>query len=147
MQISEILSVRRVYIDLKAEDKRSLLAEMAKRAARYFGIDERMVFDSLLERESLGATGFGKGFALPHARLPNIKRVKIFFARLDKPIDFEAKDGQPVDLVCLLLSPEDSGADHLSALAAISGIIKQDDKLKKIRKSKSKDDIYAILSK
>ena len=147
MRISDILTAKRVFVDINADSKRALLQEMAVKAAKSLDVDERVVFDALLERESLGSTGLGRGIAFPHARIPNVKKVKSFFARLNSPIDFESVDEEPVDLVFLLISPEDSGADHLMALAAISAVMKQEDKCKKIRKAKNKDDIYAVLSK
>ena len=147
MRISDILTAKRVYTESKADSKRAVLQFLASKAARSFSIDERVIFDALLERESLGTTGFGHGVAFPHARIANIKKIKAFVARLDKPIDFEAVDGEPVDLLCLLISPEDSGADHLTALAAISRLLKDEDICKKIRKAKNNDVIYSILSK
>ncbi len=147
MQISDILSVRRVFVDIKADTKRELLQGLSVKAGKYFGVEDRMIFDALLERESLCSTGLGNGTAIPHARLSDLNHVKIFFVRLDTPIDFDAVDGQPVDLVCLLISPEDCGADHLSALSLISTVFKDSDKCKKIRKAKNKDDIYSILVK
>ena len=115
-----------------------------------FSIKEEFIekrINALLERESLGSTGFGRGIAFPHARIPNVKKVKSFFVRLNTPIDFESIDNKPVDLIFMLISPEDSGADHLTALGAISTVMKQEDKCKKIRKAKTREDIYAILSK
>ena len=147
MRISDILTAKRVFVEFKSDNKRAFLEELSKKASKSLDIDERIVFDALLERESLGSTGFGKGIAFPHARIPGVKKVKAFFARLETPIDFESIDDQPVDLVFLLISPEDSGADHLSALATISATMKQEDRCKKIRKTKNKDDIYAILTK
>ena len=147
MRISDILTAKRVYTDSKADDKRELLQFLASKAARSLDVDERTIFDALLERESLGSTAFGHGTAFPHARLANIKKVKAFFARLDNAIDFEAVDGQPVDLVFVLISPEDSGADHLTALASISRLLKDEEICKKVRKAKNNDAIYSILSK
>ena len=147
MEISDILTAKRILVDVKVSTKRELLQALASRAARSFCIDERIIFDALLERESLGSTGFGKGVAFPHARLAGVKKVKTFFARLDKPVDYESIDGKPVDLACLLISPEDSGADHLSALAIISRVLKNEDVCKKIKKAKTREDIYALLSK
>lgn len=147
MQISDILTAKRVFVDINANSKRELLQELAAKAYRSYGIDERIFFDALLERESLGSTGFGRGIAFPHARIPNVKKVKSFFVRLNKPIDFEAIDNQPVDLIFMLISPEDSGADHLTALATVSAAMKPIDRCKKIRKAKTREDIYEILTK
>ena len=147
MRISDILTAKRVYTDFKADSKRELLQLLAAKAAKSLDVDERIIFDALLERESLGSTGFGHGTAFPHARLANIKKVKAFFAKLEEPVDFESLDGEPVDLVFLLISPEDSGADHLTALAEISRLLKNEDICKKIRKTKKADAIYSVLSK
>jgi PTS system nitrogen regulatory IIA component len=93
---------------------------LAKRAAELTGLHERAIFDVLLERERLGTTGVGNGIAIPHGKLPEIKELFGLFARLDEPVDFDAIDEQPVDLVFLLLAPEAAGADHLKALARVA---------------------------
>ena len=147
MQISDILAEKRVYADIKADTKRQLLQVLANKAAKSVDIDERTIFDALLERENLGSTGFGNGTAFPHARIANAKKVKAFFARLSEPVDFEAVDNQPVDLVFMLISPEDSGADHLTALASISRILKSPEACKKIRAAKKTEKIYELLIK
>ena len=99
-----------------------------------------------MERENLGSTGYGRGTAFPHARVEGAKTVKAVFARLSSPIDFDAIDTKPVDLVFMLISPETDGADHLTALATLSRILKNDDTCDKLRKAKSKEEIYAILN-
>ena len=117
MNISDIMTEKNVLIGIKANSKRELLQEIAAQAAKLTGLDERTVFDTLLERENLGSTGFGGGTALPHGRFANLDKVQAVFAQLASPLDFDAVDGKPVDLVFALLSPEGSGADHLTALA------------------------------
>ena len=146
MKISEIMAGDSVVVGLKANNKRQLLQDLSVKAAEITGINERTVFDTLLERENLGSTGFGSGTALPHARLPELKKVYGIFAKLNTPIDFESIDGKPVDLVFVLLSPEGSGADHLTALAQVSRILKDESTCKKLRQIDSAEDIYALLN-
>ena len=146
MKISEIMTVDSVIIGVKANNKRQLLQELSKKAAEVTGIFERTIFDSLLERENLGSTGFGNSTALPHARIPEAKQVSGFFARLNAPIDFEAIDGKPVDLIFMLISPEGSGADHLTALAQASRILKDETTCNKLRQAGSKEEICALLN-
>ena len=137
MKISEIMSVNSVMLSLKAGSKRQLLQELARKASELTGINERTVFDTILERENLGSTGFGGGTALPHGRLSELNKVCGIFARLSTAIDFDAVDNKPVDTVFLLLSPESSGADHLTALAQISRVLKDENTCTKLRAAKS----------
>ena len=127
MKISDILTANDVIVINNAASKRQLLKEMSIKIAEGTGIDDRSMFDIILERENLGSTAFGGGTAVPHGRIPELKQLKGLFAKLQKGIDFEADDNQPVDLVFMLVSPENSGADHLSALAQISKIIKDEE--------------------
>jgi PTS system nitrogen regulatory IIA component len=119
---------------------------LAERVAAVANIDERVVFDAVWERENLGSTGYGEGVAFPHARIEGLDRVCGLFARLDEPVDFDALDGKPVDLVFMLISPENSGADHLTALAALSRILKTEGSCEKLRKARSVEELYAILN-
>lgn len=146
MKISEIVSPESVFIDMKANNKRHLLQELAEKAAGYAGIDKRVAVDSVWERENLGSTGYGNGTAFPHARIDGLKKVVAVFGRLSQPIDFNAVDGKPVDLVFLLISPENSGADHLTALATVSRVLKNPDICEKLRQAGSCQEIMAILN-
>jgi len=146
MKISNMMNKDCVFVDLKADNKRQLLQEIAAKATKTAKIDERIIFETLLERENLGSTGFGNGTALPHARLADIKQVLAFFVKLKSKIDFESVDSQPVDLLFMLLSPEDSGADHLTALALTSRLLKDEDTCKKLRAAKTPDEIYTLLN-
>lgn len=146
MKISDIMTKNSVFVGIKAATKRELLQEIADLASKVADIDNRTIFDSLLERENLGSTGFGGGTALPHGRFADISQVYGFFIQLNSPLDFEAIDGKPVDLVFVLLSPEGSGADHLTALARISRILKDESLCSKLRKMSSAEDIYALLN-
>ena len=141
MKISEIMSVNSIVLSLKANNKRQLLQALAEKAAEITGISERTIFDTILEREN-----FGGGTALPHGRLAELNKVYGFFARLHAPLDFDAIDDKPVDLVFLLLSPESNGADHLTALAQISRILKDEATCTKLRAAASDEEIYALLN-
>lgn len=146
MKISEILSLDNIYAEVKANNKRQLLQELSEKAAQKVGMDERLVIESVWERENLGSTGYGNGTAFPHARIDGLKKIEVLFARLSNPVDFNAVDGKPVDLVFLLISPENSGADHLTALASLSRILKNPDACEKLRSARSKEEIYSILN-
>jgi PTS system nitrogen regulatory IIA component len=146
MDIVDLLTPDHVIPHLRATCKKQALQELAKKAAGMTGVEERTIFDTLLERERLGTTGVGEGIAIPHGRLPQIDRVHGVFARLDEPIDFDSIDDQPVDLVFLLLAPEDAGADHLKALARVSRLLRDPATCKKLRGTDSGDALYALLT-
>ena len=146
MKISDILTDNDVIVINNAASKRQLLKEMSIKIAEGTGIDDRSMFDIILERENLGSTAFGGGTAVPHGRIPELKHLKGLFAKLQKGIDFEADDNQPVDLVFMLVSPENSGADHLSALAQSSKIIKDEEVCDQLRNAESTKEIYRILT-
>ncbi|MCR9256517.1 MAG: PTS IIA-like nitrogen regulatory protein PtsN [Alphaproteobacteria bacterium] len=120
MPLREFLGPEQVVVDLKATTKKQVLIELATIAAEKTNIEKRVILDTLLQRERLGSTGVGKGIAIPHGRLEGLDTVYGVFARLTDPVDFDAVDDEPVDLVFLLLAPEDEGGDHLKALAKVS---------------------------
>lgn len=146
MKISEIMNKDCVFFNLKASNKRQLLQELAQKSSEITGINERVIFDALLERENLGTTGFGGGTALPHARLKDVDKIYGFFAKLNTPIAYEAIDNKAVDIVFMLLSPDSSGADHLTALAQISRLLKDESICEKIRNTSNNEEIYALLN-
>ncbi|MBR2274114.1 MAG: PTS sugar transporter subunit IIA [Alphaproteobacteria bacterium] len=146
MNIADIISKEAVLDNVQASSKRELIQLLAQRIASLSGLDERVVFDAVWERENLGSTGYGEGVAFPHARIEGLNTVCGMFARLDDAIDFDSLDGKPVDLVFMLVSPENSGADHLTALAALSRILKTEGSCDKLRKARSVDELYAILN-
>ena len=146
MDMDALLAPERVIPDLKATSKKQVLQEIARIAAPAVGLHERAVFEVLLERERLGSTGVGNGVAIPHGKLAGLKRLYGFFARLSAPVDFEAVDDQPVDLVFLLLAPETAGADHLKALARISRLLRDHETCEKLRGSDSAAALYALLT-
>src|SRR5690348_14567997 len=120
MKLADLIDPEHVVADLRVTDKSHLLRELSARAAATLSLDQHTILEALWGREELGSTGLGKGFALPHARLPGLLKFFAFFVRLVRPIDFDSVDGRPVDLVVLLLMPANAAEQHLAALAAIS---------------------------
>jgi PTS system nitrogen regulatory IIA component len=146
MDIVDILDPRGVVPSLRAANKKQALQEIARRAAEISGQSERAIFDVLIERERLGTTGVGAGIAIPHGKLPGLPRLYGLFARLETPIDFESIDGQPVDLIFLLLAPGGAGADHLKALARVSRLLRDRSVCEKLRGSDNPEALYALLT-
>ena len=146
MNIADLLASDCVVSNLHASSKKQTLQELAKRAAQVTGLHERAIFEVLLERERLGTTGVGSGIAIPHGKLPELQRLYGVFARLDKPVDFDAIDDAPVDLIFLLLAPENAGADHLKALARVSRLLRDKVTCEKLRGADSADALFAILT-
>jgi nitrogen PTS system EIIA component len=146
MDITELIGVDTVVPSLRVTSKKQALQELAKRSAELTGMSERTIFDVLLERERLGTTGVGNGIAIPHGKLPGLNKLYGLFARLEQPVDFEAIDDQPVDLIFLLLAPEGAGADHLKALARVSRLLRDPQICQKVRGSDSAEAIYALLA-
>lgn len=134
-----------VLAHAKATGKKALLAELAAKAAGLFKVDERKLFDRLLERERLGSTGIGGGIAIPHGRLTTVAKPVGLFARLAHPVDFDAIDERPVDVVFLLVTPEGAGADHLKALARVSRLLRDRSLVEKLRATEKADALYALL--
>ena len=146
MNLSDIISANSVLPNVKAQNKKQLLQELSQTVASALAIDHRVIFETLLTREKLGSTGLGQGIAIPHGRLPSITKVHGLFAKLATPIDFESVDGEPVDLVFVLLSPDHAGADHLTALARISRLLRAPATLAKLRGATTAEGLYAILT-
>ena len=146
MNIADLLAPDAVLPALKAQSKKQLLLELAARCHALTGISERRIFETLVERERLGTTGVGAGIAIPHGRMSEAKTIMGIFARVENPIDYEAVDSQPVDLVFMLLAPENAGADHLKALARVSRLLRDRGICEKLRAAPSAEAIYAILT-
>lgn len=146
MDIAELITPRSVVAQLRVGNKKAALQELARRAAAITGIQEREIYDVLLERERLGSTGIGTGIGIPHGKLPSLDRLCGVFARLERAIPFEAVDDQPVDLIFLLLAPEDAGADHLKALALVSRLLRDRAVCEKLRGTDNPDALYALLT-
>ncbi|HMN51801.1 MAG: PTS IIA-like nitrogen regulatory protein PtsN [Xanthobacteraceae bacterium] len=146
MPLSDLLAPNAVFPSLKATNKKQAIQELATNAAALTGQDEREIFETLLRRERLGSTGVGGGVAIPHGKLPKMDRIVGLFARLDTPIDFEALDGEPVDLIFLLLAPEAAGADHLKALARIARLLRDPEAARKLRTARDREAIHTLLT-
>ena len=146
MNITNILDQNNILIGLKSGSKREFLQDLAQKASEATGIDALTIFDLILERENLGSTGFGGGTAMPHGRFSNLDKIHAFFVKPTYPLSFDAIDGKPVDLVFFLISPENSGADHLTALAMLSRILKDENVCNKLRHMSKPTEIYALLN-
>jgi nitrogen PTS system EIIA component len=145
MHLSEFLDFDAVSTRLSGGNKRSLLQQLAQMAATRLGVEQSVILASITEREQLGSTGFGQGVAIPHGKLGGLTRIYGLFARLAEPVDYKAIDRRRVDLVFLLLSPPDAGAEHLKALAAISRVTRHGPTLDKMRGARSRDALAAVL--
>ena len=146
MPLSDLLAPEAVIPVLRAQTKKQAVHDLAARAAALLGLPERPIFDALLQRERLGSTGIGGGIAIPHGKLPGVERLFGLFARLDRPIDFEALDGEPVDIAFLLLAPEAAGADHLKALAAVARLLRDRGLAARLRATRDAGALYALLT-
>jgi len=146
MTLTDLIAPAAIIPALKVNGKKQALQELAARAAELTGQSERAILEILLQREKLGSTAVGNGIAIPHGKLPKLGRLFGLFARLERPIDFEALDSQPVDLIFLLLAPEAAGADHLKALARVARMLRDPDVAKKLRESSDTDALYAVLA-
>jgi PTS system nitrogen regulatory IIA component len=145
MQLADFLDFDSIKTGLPGGNKRSLMQQLSNLAAQRLGMDASAILASLNEREALGSTGFGQGVAIPHGKLEGLTRIYGLFARLGEPVDYKAIDGRPVDLLFLLLSPPDAGAEHLKALAAISRVTRNGATLEKMRGARSRDALAAVL--
>jgi PTS system nitrogen regulatory IIA component len=145
MQLHEFLDFESIRVGLSGGNKRKLLQTLGQLAGTRMGFDPAAIVDTIAERERLGTTGFGNGVAIPHGKVEGLKQIYAMVVRLAEPVDYKAIDGQPVDLVFLLLSPPDTGAEHLKALAAISRVIRHGPTLEKLRGARSRDAFAAVL--
>lgn len=145
MLLTDLVAPNAIIPALKVNSKKQVLQELAAKAAELCGQSERTILEILQQREKLGSTGVGNGIAIPHGKLPKLSKLFGLFARLERPVEFEALDGQPVDLVFLLLAPEAAGADHLKALARVSRLLRDRSLVDKLRATESADALYALL--
>jgi len=146
MDLSDLVSPDAVIPTLKVQSKKQAIQALAEKAASLTGVPEREIFDTLLQRERLGSTGVGHGIAIPHGKLVTFDAIIGVFARLETPIEFEALDGEPVDLIFLLLASEGAGADHLKALARIARVFRNNQITSKLRETRDADAIYSVLT-
>jgi PTS system nitrogen regulatory IIA component len=146
MPLTDLVASNAIIPALKVKGKKQALQELAARAALLSGQNERTIFEILMQREKLGSTAIGNGVAIPHGKMANLARLFGLFARLERPIDFEALDNQPVDLILLLLAPEGAGADHLKALARVARLLRDPTIADKLRASHDAEALYAVLA-
>lgn len=146
MQLTDILTLSGVKLLGSSTSKKRLFHELGEMAAATYGLDSTEVMEALIERENLGPTGVGVGIAIPHARMANLSHVCGLFVRLDKPIDFDSVDRQPVDIVFALLAPANAGVDHLKALALVSRTMRDSAVCAKLRANSDPSTLFAILT-
>lgn len=145
MDLADLITRDAVFCCLKVANKKQALEELAQAAAPVTGVDAKELFNSLLQRERLGSTALGRGIAVPHVHVRGLNRIVCLFAKLATPVDFEAPDNQPVDLMFLLLSPEHASGDHLKALARISRLVRDQPTLDLLRSAKDADGLRRVL--
>lgn len=146
MPLLDFLDPRAVLPALRVNGKKQALQELSAHAARLTGLGSDTIYEALLQRERLGSTGIGEGIAIPHGKLPGLDRIFGLVARLEKPIDFEALDGQQVDVLFLLLAPEGAGADHLKALSRVARVLREPGLVERVRATRDADALYAIMT-
>ena len=146
MEIANLLSLSGVLDDVRAGSKKQALQELSAIAAAQTEQAERTVLDMLLARERLGSTGVGAGIAIPHAKLAGLTQIAAVFARLREPVEFDALDGKPVDLIFLLLAPDSAGSDHLKALALVSRLLRDHRVCARLRGADNAEALYAVLT-
>ena len=146
MPLTDLIGPDAILPALKVNSKKQVLQELAAKAAALSNQSEQAIVEILQQREKLGSTGVGNGIAIPHGKLAKLEKLFGLFARLPRPVDFEALDGQPVDLVFLLLAPETAGADHLKALARVARLLRDPDVARKLRESRDAEALYAVLA-
>lgn len=147
MNIEDILAPDAIIPHLEAEDKKRALHALADKAEGLTGASAADIYAALLQRERLSSTSLGRGIAIPHVKLPDVKKITCLFARLSRPIAFESHDGEPVDLLFFLLAPEHAGADHLKALARISRLVRDPATLEGLRSAKDVAALRDVLTK
>lgn len=147
MDIHDMLDPAGVEHRLVATSKKHAIEQISRVAAKVAGLDQRLVFEVLLERERLGSTGVGHGIAIPHGKFPGLTRIHGAFARLETPVEFDATDGAPVDLMFVLLAPEAAGADHLKALGRVSRLLRDAQVVEKLRAAPSRQALYDLLTR
>jgi PTS system nitrogen regulatory IIA component len=146
MPLLDFLDPQAVLPALRVNSKKQALQELAAHAARLTGLEAAVIYEALLQRERLGSTGIGEGIAIPHGKLPGLTRIFGLVARLEKPIDFEALDGQHVDVLFLLLAPEGAGADHLKALSRVARVLREPGLVERVRATRDAAALYAIMT-
>ncbi len=146
MNINDMLSDKSFLVNFEASSKKNVLYELARLAERDIKIDSQTLIEALTKREKLGSTAVGNGIAIPHANCPNIDKPKVFVAILSNSLDFNANDDQPVDIIFLLLAPNNNGSEHLQALALVSRLLRNKELTTKLRGCKNTESAFAVIS-
>ena len=146
VHFNDIVAPQALATDISANGKKPLFQKIAQLAASAYGLDANAVSEALFERERLGSTGFGGGVAIPHAKIPGLERMRAVVVLLDPPLAFDAVDEAPVDVVFALLSPVDSGAEHLKTLARVSRYLRDEGHVARLRGAKSAEALHALLA-
>ena len=146
MELKDFLEPEAVRFVPQITSKKRLLQDISEQAASLYKLDSEIVFNALIEREKLGSTGVGKGVAIPHARFESFDRVYGLFTRLEKPLEFESMDSQPVDLIFTILAPQREGADHLKALAVVSRTLRSENTCSNLRSNSDDAALYSLLT-
>lgn len=146
MDLGDLLASDGIIPALKVRSKKQALQELSQRAAAATGLDAREIFESMLQRERLASTGLGRGIAIPHVKSKALRGIVCIFAQLAEPIDFDSHDGEPVDLIFLLLAPEHASGDHLKALARISRVVRDPAVLERLRAATTPTELRTVLT-
>ncbi len=146
MSLHDLITPDSINSSLRARSRIQAFKEMAGVAAKLSGLPCQRIFEAVMEREELGATDVGGGIAIPHGKLAEARNIFAVFARFEKPVDFEARDGVPVDVVCLLIAPESSGADHLKALSRVARVLHDPLRMARLRSVSDAAALYLLLT-
>lgn len=146
MDITNLITLDRIIPDLKVSNKKQLLHEISQFAGKVTDCPAHDILDTLLQREKLGTTGMGYGIAIPHGRFKGLNQTIAIFVRLDQPINFDSIDGEPVDLIVMLMAPEGAGADHLKSLARVSRLLRDHSIREKLRGSNNPEALLAVIA-
>jgi len=145
MTITALLSPERIFINAQITSKKRLLEFIAEQISSQFEITQATLFSNLLDRERLGSTGLGRGFAVPHARLAGLEQAVGMFIKLDQPVNFEAPDNQPVDLVFAIIIPEEATDQHLQILSALARVFSQAEVCEAIRNADAGEEVVRLI--
>ena len=146
MNINDMLSDKSFLVNFEASSKKNVLDELSKLAEKDIKVNSRVLLEALTKREKLGSTAVGNGIAIPHANCPDIDKPKVFVALLSNSLDFNANDDQPVDIIFLLLAPDNNGSEHLQALALVSRLLRNKELTTKLRGCKNTESAFAVIS-
>ena len=147
MKLNEFIKRSSIFINLEIDSKKILFKEISLLVEKKIKVQASLIVEKLNEREKLGSTGVGKGAAIPHSEIQGIDKTNVIFVKLKNPIDFSAPDKKDVDLVFVIIAPEDSPSEHLMILSSISGFLKRDKDVKKLRSLKSPEEVLSLFSK